>query len=224
MNQPSSEPLFQRLEFARLEPEVMQARARAWSECIQGRRSVREFSSDPIPSGVLDACIQAAASAPSGAHRQPWTFVVVTSAAKKRAIRLAAEAEEQVFWREKISPEWRRALGPLGVDEHKPFLEAAPALIVVFRHVHGLEDGHKVANYYTQESVGIAVGFLLCALHQAWLASLTHTPSPMGFLQTVLERPAHERAFVLIPVGYPARDCQVPALVRKPLDEVRLFA
>ncbi len=222
MTEPPSPPAFQALRFERTNPDEMLARAAAWRRAIARRRSVREFSSEPIPAGVLDECILAAASAPSGAHRQPWTFVVVTDLTRKRAIRLAAEEEERKFYSERISDEWRQALAPLAVDEHKPFLEQAPALIAVFRHVHGLEDGRKVANYYTQESVGIAVGFLLCALHHAGLATLTHTPSPMAFLQELLQRPAHERAYVLLPVGYPAQGCRVPALVRKELDQVRV--
>ena len=166
-------------------------------------------------------------SAPSGANRQPWTFVVVTEPALKRRIRAAAEEEERRLYRERISDEWRAALAPLGTDEHKPFLETAPALIVIFRQVHGLEPdgprrGEKVTHYYTQESVGIAAGFLLCALHRAGLATLTHTPSPMAFLGEILERPENERAFLLIPVGYPADGCRVPAIGRKPLDAIRV--
>ena len=177
------------LEFQRLAPAEMLERARAWRLELARRRSVRDFSAEPLPAGLLDECIAAAASAPSGAHRQPWTFVVVRDAELKRAIRIAAEEEERRFYRERISAEWRAALAPLGTDEHKPFLETAPALIAVFRHAYGLEDGRRHANYYTQESVGIAVGFLLAALHHAGLATLTHTPNPMAFLQRVLGRP-----------------------------------
>jgi nitroreductase len=183
---------------------------------------VRAFSPEPLPEGLLDECIAAAGSAPSGAHRQPWTFVVVRDPEVKRRIRLAAEAEERRLYHERISDEWREALAPLGTDEHKPFLETAPALIVVFRHVFGLEEGRKRTNYYTQESVGIAVGFLLAALHHAGVATLTHTPSPMGFLQELLGRPENERAYVLIPVGYPAEGCRVPDLQRKPLEAIRV--
>lgn len=210
------------LEFRRLPPREMLERACSWRLELARRRSVRDFSAEPLPEGLLDECIAAAASAPSGAHRQPWTFVVVRDPQLKREIRIAAEAEEHKFYSERISPQWRAALHPLGTDEHKPFLETAPVLIAVFRHAYGLEDGHRHANYYTQESVGIAVGFLLAALHHAGLATLTHTPNPMGFLQRVLRRPDNEKPFVLIPVGYPAESCQVPALTRKPLDEVRV--
>jgi iodotyrosine deiodinase len=167
-------------------------------------------------------CISSAGSAPSGAHRQPWTFVVVTDPAVRRRLRAAAEEEERRLYHERISEEWRAALRPLGTDEHKPFLETAPALIAVFRHVFGLEDGQKHTNYYTQESVGIAVGFLLAALHHAGLATLTHTPSPMGFLAEILGRPSNERAYLLIPVGFPAAGCKVPDLQRKPLDQIRV--
>jgi hypothetical protein len=137
-------------------------------------------------------------------------------------LRAAAEEEERRLYRERISDEWREALRPLGTDEHKPFLETAPGLIAVFRHVHGVEDGRKHTNYYTQESVGIAVGLLLAALHRAGVVALTHTPSPMGFLNEILGRPPHERPYVLIPVGYPAPGCRVPALARKPLDQIRV--
>ena len=216
------EPGFRALEFERLAPEEMLARAAEFRTCMSRRRSVRHFAPDPLPVGLLDECILAAGSAPSGAHRQPWTFVVVTDPELKRQVREAAEEEERLLYGERLTEEWREALRPLGTDEHKPFLEIAPALIVVFRHVHDVEDGRKVTNYYTQESVGIAAGFLLCALHRAGLATLTHTPSPMSFLQRILERPDHERAYLLIPVGFPAADCEVPHLERKSLDEIRV--
>lgn len=214
------------LEFVRRSPEELQARAREFREELARRRSVRHFSDEDVPAAVLDECIRAAGSAPSGANRQPWTFVVVRDPEKKCAIRLAAESEERELYERRITPEWREALAPLGTDWHKPFLEIAPALIVVFRHVFGLEAGEKGArrrtNYYTQESVGIAVGFLIAALHRAGLATLPHTPSPMGFLADILRRPENEKAFVLLPVGYPSPGCQVPDLARKPLDEIRI--
>lgn len=200
----------------------MLARAREFRDELALRRSVRHFSSEPLPEGLLDLCVAAAASAPSGAHRQPWTFVVVRDPALKREIRQAAEAEEFRFYSERITDEWRGALAPLGTTWEKPFLEEAPALIVVFRHAHGVEGERKVTNYYTQESVGIASGFLLAALHHAGLATLTHTPSPMEFLARILGRPAHERAFLLIPAGYPSAGCAVPNLKRKSLGEVRV--
>ena len=210
------------LAHSRIAPEEALRRARELRAELAMRRSVRHFSKDPIPDGLLDECIATAASAPSGAHRQPWTFVIVRDPELKREIRLAAEAEEFRFYNERITDEWRGALAPLGTNWDKPYLEEAPALIVVFRHAHGVEGERKVTNYYTQESVGIASGFLLAALHHAGLATLTHTPSPMEFLARILGRPAHERAFLLIPVGYPAEGCLVPALPRKSLDEVRI--
>jgi iodotyrosine deiodinase len=210
------------LDFARLPEAEMLARARDFRDELARRRSVREFAPDALPAGLLDLCIQTAGTAPSGAHRQPWTFVVVEDRAVRARLRAAAEEEERRLYRERISDEWRDALRPLGTDEHKPFLEVAPGLIAVFRHVWGLEDGRKQTNYYTQESVGIAVGLLLAALHRAGLAALTHTPSPMGFLAQILGRPAHEKPYLLIPVGYPAPGCRVPDLARKPLDAIRV--
>ena len=193
---------------------------------VRGRRTVRDFSPDPVPLDIVEAAIEAAATAPSGANRQPWRFVVVVDPEVKRRIREAAEAEEREFYERKATPEWLRDLAPLGTDWRKPFLEVAPCLIAVFRLDYEparLADGteHKHKNYYVQESVGIAVGILLTALHTAGLATLTHTPSPMGFLCEILRRPKHERPFVLIPVGYPAPDARVPDIKRKSLNEVR---
>jgi nitroreductase len=220
MATPLREPPFVPLDFLRRAPDDMLARARAFTAAVRARRSVRFFSDEPLPEGLVDECIRAAGLAPSGANRQPWTFVVVTDPDTKRAIRLEAEQEERRLYDERISDEWRAALAPLGTNEHKPFLETAPALIVVFRHVFDVEEGKKVTNYYTQESVGIASGFLLCALSHAGLATLTHTPSPMGFLQKLLDRPPEERAYLLIPVGYPTDDCLVPNIDKKSLDEI----
>ena len=211
---------FQPLEFERLPEDEMRRRAQAFHADLDGRRSVRHFAPDPVPMDVVDDCIRAAGTAPSGAHRQPWTFVVVTDPEIKRAVREAAEEEERENYGGRMNEEWLAALAPLGTDEHKPFLEIAPLLIVVMRHAWDEEEGQKVQNYYTQESVGIASGMLLAALHHAGLATLTHTPSPMGFLQRVLERPSYEKPFLLIPVGYPTADCEVPVLERKPLDEI----
>jgi iodotyrosine deiodinase len=199
------------------EPE-MRARSRAFLEELRARRSVREFAPDPVPHDVLEACIESAAQAPSGANKQPWTFVLVSDPAIKRRIREAAEEEERAFYGGRAPARWRADLEPLGTDANKPFLEQAPALIAVFSQRHGEREDEK--HYYVAESVGIAVGFLLAALHHAGLATLTHTPSPMGFLSEILQRPANERAFLLIPVGYPAVDCQVPDIERKPLSEV----
>ncbi|MBK8179412.1 MAG: nitroreductase family protein [Planctomycetes bacterium] len=213
------------LIFERRDPTAMAARADAFRAELARRRSVREFSPEPLPEGllraVLDPCIAAAGSAPSGANQQPWTFVVVTDPALKRAIRLAAEEEERAFYSGRASEEWLAALAPLGTDWSKPFLEVAPALIVVFRQAYGWNAGVKHDHYYTQESVGIAVGFLLAALHHAGLATLTHTPSPMKFLATLLARPENEKPYVLIPVGLPAAGCRVPDIGRKSLDEIR---
>ncbi|MSR62190.1 MAG: nitroreductase family protein [Planctomycetes bacterium] len=203
-------------------PELLE-RARRFRETMASRRSVREFSSEAVPLDVLDECVRAAGSAPSGANRQPWTFVVVTEPALKRAIRLGAEAEEREFYAHRITDEWRAALAPLGTNWEKPFLERAPALIAIFRHAYDVEEGQKRTNYYTVESVGIAVGILIAALHHAGLATLTHTPSPMAFLGQILGRPANEKAFVLLPVGYPSAGCRVPALHKKALEEIRLL-
>ena len=210
------------LDFQRHDEDRMRARALGFLEDLSRRRSVRDYSSEPVPLDVLDACIEAASTAPSGAHKQPWTFVVVTDPEVKSKVRAAAEEEERENYSGRMNTEWLEDLSHLGTDEHKPFLEVAPALIVVFRQAWGEEDGEKRQHYYTQESVGIASGMLLAALHHAGLATLTHTPSPMGFLGKVLGRPANEKAFLLIPVGYPAEDCRVPDLGRKSIEEIRV--
>ncbi|MCI0688068.1 MAG: nitroreductase family protein [Sporichthyaceae bacterium] len=196
------------------------ARVREFTDDLVARRTIRQFSDQPIPDGVLAEAVRAAASAPSGANVQPWRFVVVTDPAVKRALREAAEAEEREFYTRRASQEWLDALAALGTDWRKPFLESAPAILVVFEVHKGPTSPRP---YYVKESVGIAVGFLLAALHRAGLATLTHTPSPMRFLNQILNRPAEERGFVLIPVGYPAADATVPAINRKPLDEVLLW-
>jgi iodotyrosine deiodinase len=209
------------LEFRRQGEDEMRARAAAFAAEAGQRRSIRAFSPEPVPLEVLEDCIRAAGTAPSGAHKQPWTFALVTDPGLKAQIRVAAEEEEQANYGGRMNDEWLSDLQPFGTDASKPFLEIAPALILVFRHAWELqEDGSQGQNYYTQESVGIASGMLLAALNAAGLATLTHTPSPMGFLAKVLDRPANERAFLLIPVGYPADGCQVPALARKGLDEI----
>ena len=192
---------------------------------MQRRRTVRDFSSDPVPFHLIESAIRTAATAPSGANQQPWKFVVVSDPEVKRKIRIAAEEEEREFYAHRAPQEWLDALAPIGTDWHKPFLEDAPYLIVVFRVDYGLTvepDGResKLKHYYVTESVGIAVGMLLSALHLAGLASLTHTPSPMGFLCEVLNRPKNERPFVLIPVGFPAEEAEVPAIGKKRLSEV----
>lgn len=209
------------LGFERLDEATMRARAAAFLATMQRRRSVRSFAPDPIPLDVVRVAIAAAGTAPSGAHMQPWTFVLVTDPALKREIRAAAEAEERETYDHRMSDEWRAALAPLGTDWHKPFLEAAPALIVLFRQDFGRDpDGARRKHYYVQESCGIALGILISALHHAGLATLTHTPSPMAFLTALLGRPGNEKPFVLLPIGYPAADCEVPELTRKPLAEL----
>lgn len=198
-------------------PQEMVAAATGFAERMAARRSVREFSAEPLPDGVLAAAIRAAATAPSGANLQPWRFVVVTDPGRKRRLREAAEAEERDFYERRAPAEWLEAIAPIGTDWHKPFLETAPAVIVVFE-VH--QGPHTPKPYYAKESVGIAVGLLLAALHEVGLATLTHTPSPMHFLNEVCARPPEERPYLVIPVGYPAPGARVPDLVRKPLDQV----
>ncbi len=197
--------------------------SRRFNEVMSRRRSIRAFSREPVPWELIENAIRAAGSAPSGANQQPWTFVVVEDPQTKQRIRDAAE--EQESYGHRMSPEWLAALEPLGTDWHKPHMTDAPGLIVVFEHAYGLgtdTDGatHKVKHYYARESVGIAVGFLLASLTHAGLATLTHTPNPMGFLRDLLGRPENERAYVVIPVGYPAPDATVPEVEKKPLDEI----
>lgn len=217
---------FHPLQFKRLSTEEQLARSHQFLADMRTRRTVREFSTESVPFELIENAIATAGSAPSGANQQPWTFVVVSKAEIKRQIRAAAESEEKESYERRMSEEWLEALAPLGTDWHKPHLEAAPYLIVVFRQAYGLRtdpetgESTKYKHYYSEESVGIAVGMLLCSLHQAGLATLTHTPNPMGFLSEILYRPANERAFVVIPVGYPADDAQVPAITKKPVSEI----
>jgi nitroreductase len=202
----------------------MKRRAAEFAAELQRRRTVRHFSDRPVPREVIEDCLRAAGSAPSGANRQPWHFVVVTDPAVKRRIRQAAEQEEREFYRHRAPKEWLEALAALGTDEHKPFLEAAPVLVAIFAQSWGvLPDGRKLKHYYAQESVGIATGFLIAALHHAGLVSLTHTPSPMRFLNQILGRPENERPFLLLVVGHPAPDAQVPDISRKRLHEIASF-
>lgn len=195
-------------------PEV---EARRFFERMKTRRSVRMFASDPVPREVIEWAVRAAGTAPSGANKQPWRFVAVDDPAIKREIRLGAEAEEREFYARRATRAWLDDLAPLGTDDQKPFLEVAPWVIVVFKLAHTDEGGQV---YYANESVGIAVGLLLAALHHAGLSVLTHTPSPMAFLTQILRRPAHERPYLVIPVGYAADGCEVPAIGRKPLDQI----
>ena len=219
------EPRFMALDsWTERTPEEMQRRAQEFYEHMDRRRSVRQFSDRPIPEGVIENCLRAAGTAPSGAHKQPWHFVAVRDSAVKRKIRLAAEEEERAFYGGRAPDDWLEALAPLGTDERKPFLETAPCLIAVFARSFGHgPDGEKEKHYYVQESVGIATGFLIAALHGAGLVTLTHTPSPMGFLNQLLGRPKEERPFLLLVTGYPASDAQIPDLSRSPLADIATF-
>ena len=205
-------------------PEEMCRRATAIRADLERRRTVRQFSDRPVPRAVIEECLRAAGTAPSGAHMQPWHFAVVSDPALKRRIREAAEREEHDFYHHRAPREWLEALAPLGTDEHKPYLEVAPWLVAIFARTHGLRpDGTHVKHYYVQESVGIATGMLITALHHAGCATLTHTPSPMGFLREILGRPENERAFLLLVVGYPAADATVPDIARRPLEQIASF-
>ncbi len=204
--------------------EEMNRRSSEFLADIRRRRTVRDFSDRPVPIEIIENCLLAAGTAPNGANMQPWHFVAVSGAALKREIRLGAEKEEQDFYRRKAPPEWLAALSQLGTDEHKPFLETAPHLIVIFAKPYGLlGDGRRVKHYYAQESVGIAAGILITAVHHAGLVSLTHTPSPMGFLNHILDRPTNERPFLVLVVGYPASGARVPLITKKPLEEIATF-
>ena len=200
--------------------DKMRERLKEFYEDIDRRRTVREFSDRPIPRDIIETALKAANTAPSGANLQPWHFVVVSGPEAKKKIREAAEAEEREFYEHRASEEWLAALAPLGTDEHKPFIETAPYLIAVFLQKYGeLPDGRKVKHYYPTESTGLATGLLITALHRAGLATLTHTPSPMKFLNEILGRPKSERPFLLLVVGYPADDARVPDIRRKSLEE-----
>lgn len=205
-------------------PYEMASRAAAFAAEMRRRRTVRDFSPRPVARDVIAACLAAACTAPSGANMQPWHFVAVGDPVTKRRIRLGAEEEERAFYGGRATEEWLEALAPLGTDANKPFLEMAPWLIIIFAQSHGLAaDGRKLKHYYVQESVGIATGMLITALHHAGLATLTHTPSPMKFLNDILGRPAHERPYLVLVAGYPAEDARVPAITKKQADEVVTF-
>ncbi|MEP7119113.1 MAG: nitroreductase family protein [Acidobacteriota bacterium] len=202
------------------------ARATAFAARVARRRTVRDFAPDPVSRALIEQCLAAAGTAPSGAHQQPWHFVAIgcNDVALRQRIRAAAEEEEREFYQTRAPQEWLAALAPLGTDSNKPFLEVAPWLIAIFVRAHGVgATGQVVKHYYATESVGIATGILVTALHDAGLVTLTHTPSPMGFLNTLLGRPANERPFLLLVVGHPAPDAQVPDISRRPLDEIATF-
>jgi nitroreductase len=221
MAQPTFEPL---REYEELPIDEMRRRSSDFRRRLARRRTVREFSDRPVPREIIENCLMAAATAPSGANQQPWHFAVVSDPGIKKKIRDAAEAEEHAFYSGRAPDEWLEALSHLGTDEHKPFLEVAPYLIVIFAQNHGVApDGSKFKHYYVTESVGIATGLLIAAVHEAGLVSLTHTPSPMGFLNEVLERPSHERPFLILVVGYPKEGARVPRITKKPLEEIVTF-
>ena len=210
--------------YSELPVEDMRREASAFLETMRRRRTVRDFSDRPVPRDVIEQCLLAAGTAPNGANRQPWRFVVVGDAAIKTQVRVAAEEEELEFYHGKAPKEWLDALEHLGTDEHKPFLERAPWLIVIFAESYEvMEDGTKAKNYYVSESVGIATGMLITALHHAGLVTLTHTPSPMKFLNEILERPENERPFLILVCGYPDEDATVPEITKKPIEEIAVF-
>ena len=218
---PRYQPLDSYVEYPR---EEMVRRAASFRREIARRRTVRDFSDRPVPPEVIRECLRAAGTAPNGANHQPWHFAVVSDPGIKARIRVAAEAEEREFYRGGAPQEWLDALAALGTDEHKPFLETAPCLIAIFAERYQLlGEGRKVKNYYVQESVGIATGLLITGLHHAGLATLTHTPSPMGFLNEILGRPPNERPFLILVVGYPAENARVPEITKKPLKEIATF-
>lgn len=205
-------------------PETLAVRAAAVHERYRQRRTVRHYSDRPVPRAAIESCLRAAGTAPSGANLQPWHFVAVAEPGVKRRIREAAEAEERAFYGGRAPASWLRALAPLGTDADKPFLETAPWLIAIFARHYGIgPEGEREKHYYVPESVGIATGLLIAALHETGLATLTHTPSPMGFLGEILDRPENERAYLLLVVGYPAADARVPAIGRKPLAAIASF-
>jgi iodotyrosine deiodinase len=221
VNKPPTIPL---KDFREYPVEEMRRRVQAFYASLDRRRTVRDFSDRPVPRDIIETALRAANTAPSGANLQPWHFVVVSGADTKQQIRQAAEAEEREFYAHRASAEWLAALEPLGTDANKPFLETAPYLIAVFMQKYGrLADGRKLKHYYPVESTGLATGLLIAALHEAGLATLTHTPSPMKFLNKILQRPASERPFLLLVTGYPATGAQVPAISRKGLEAVASF-
>ena len=212
---------YKKINFSKISTDEMNLRSKSLLHQIQQRRSVRDFSSQNVPIEVIKNCIKTAASAPSGANKQPWHFSLVQDKKIKKEIRVAAESEEKQFYEHRASKEWLEDLNQFGTDWKKPFLETAPFLIIIFSQIFEKNaDGENRKNYYVNESVGIAAGFLLAALHNAGLATLTHTPSPMNFLARILKRPDNERAFLLIPVGYPSKNAKVPIISKKPFSKI----
>ena len=211
---------FQKLQFNLLPKTKMLNHSKSFLTKISSRRSVRDFSEEAVPTEIITNAVKAAASAPSGANKQPWHFVVVNDPLVKREIRMAAEKEEKAFYSYRASSEWLKDLEPFETNWSKPFLEIAPSLIIVFKKVYDVRKKQRKKNYYVNESVGIASGILLAALHHSGLATLTHTPAPMGFLEGILKRPKNEKAFLLIPVGFPSKDAEVPRLAKKSFNEV----
>ncbi len=221
MNEPHFVPL---IGHEILSDDQICDRARAFADEMQRRRTVRDFSDREVSRGVIESCLRAAGSSPSGANLQPWHFVAVSDPGLKHEIRIGAEQEEQEFYQHRAPAAWLEALAPIGTDSRKPFLEIAPWLIAIFAQPYSnLGDGSRMKHYYATESVGIATGLLVAAIHHAGLAALTHTPSPMAFLNRILDRPAHEKAFLLLVVGHPAADALVPDICRKPLDAISTF-
>ncbi len=221
MKKPTFTPYTQYQEYP---VDEMERRAAEFYAEMQRRRTIREYSDKPVPRDVVEKCVLAAGTAPNGANLQPWHFVVVSDPAIKKRIREAAEVEEREFYERRAPEAWLEALAVIGTDANKAFLEKAPYLIAIFAQSYALrEDGVRVKNYYVQESVGIATGFLIAGLHHAGLATLTHTPSPMNFLNEILERPSNERPYLLLVVGYPAEDAQIPVISKKSLDEIVTF-
>lgn len=212
---------FKKLDFKEFTEEEMRERSKSFLDELSTRRTVRDFSNKPVSLEIIENCIKAAATAPSGANKQPWQFIIVSDSKVKQKIREAAEAEEKEFYNHRATKQWLEDLNQFGTDWHKPFLETAPYLIVVFRQIYDIkDDGSQRKNYYVNESVGIASGFLLAAFHNAGLVTLTHTPSPMNFLGKILGRPENERAFLLIPVGYPDDEAEVPEITKKSFTDI----
>jgi nitroreductase len=219
-----SQAEYETLDFRTYPTAEMQARAQAFRELMRRRRTVRDYSDKPVPRVVIEEALRTASLAPSGANQQPWTFVCISDPAVKARIRVAAEEEEKAFYGGRAGDEWLGALAHLGTDWEKPFLETAPWLIAIFGQRWGIDaNGEKIKHYYVPESVGIACGFLIAALHNAGLATLTHTPSPMGFLNEICGRPENEKAYILLVTGYPAEGCQVPRIAKKSLEEVSVW-